>query len=86
MKYDRSRRIRVGCLSMSMSVLIIPISFILTTIASTSVPTAYGFDHTSTAWDNQGYLKYVSTTISNESSSLGSENTTPLPDAVIQSA
>jgi glyoxylase-like metal-dependent hydrolase (beta-lactamase superfamily II) len=75
MKHKSSRRTRVGCLLISMTILI-PISFILTTIASISTPTAYASDYMSTARDNQSYLNFVSTTMSNESSSLGRENTT----------
>lgn len=71
-----SRRMRVICLSISMAVLILPLSFILTTILSISTHTAFASDHMRTAWDKQSYLKFVSTTMSNDSSSLGGENAT----------
>jgi glyoxylase-like metal-dependent hydrolase (beta-lactamase superfamily II) len=59
-----------------MAVLMLPLSFILTTIASLSIPAAYASDHVRTAWDKQGYLRFVSSTMSNDSISLGGENAT----------
>ena len=76
MEHKTSRRMRIICLSISMVVLIMPLSFILTTIAAINVPAAYASNHVRTAWDSQGYLKFVSSIISNDSSSLGSENST----------
>ena len=76
MEHETSRRMRVICLSISMVVLIMPLSFILITIVAISTPAAYASDHMRTASDNQGYLKFVSTTMSNDSNSLGGENVT----------
>ena len=76
MKYNSSRRLRVICLSISMAVLIMPLSFILTTVVSIDRHAAYASDHMRTIWDNQGYLKFVSTTMSNDSTSVGEENAT----------
>lgn len=75
-KSSGSRRIRVICLSMSMAVLILPLSFILTTILPISTHSAFASGHMRTDWDRQSYLKFVSTTMSNDSSSLGGENAT----------
>lgn len=75
-KCSGSRRIRVICLSMSMAVLILPLSFILTTILPISTHAAFASGHMRTAWDKQSYLKFVSTTMSNDSGSLGGENAT----------
>lgn len=75
-KSSSSRRMRVICLSISMAVLILPLSFILTTILSISTHAAFASDHMRTAWDKQSYLKFVSTTMSNDSISLGGENAT----------
>jgi len=60
-----------------MAVLIMPLSFILLSLSvSASIPAAHASDNVKTAWDNQGYLKFVSSTITNDSSSLGGENVT----------
>jgi glyoxylase-like metal-dependent hydrolase (beta-lactamase superfamily II) len=69
-------RMRVIFLSISLALLIMPISFILTTIASLNTHAVYASDHTRTAWDKQGYLRFFSSTMSNESSSLGGVNAT----------
>jgi glyoxylase-like metal-dependent hydrolase (beta-lactamase superfamily II) len=76
MEHKSSRRMRVICLSISMAVLILPLSFILTTILSISTHAAFASDHMRTTWDKQSYLKFVSTTMSNDSSSLDGENAT----------
>ena len=73
MEHETPRRMRVICLSISL-ITIVAIS--LTTIVAISTPAAYASDHVRTAWDNQGYLKFVSTTMSNDSSSVGGENVT----------
>jgi glyoxylase-like metal-dependent hydrolase (beta-lactamase superfamily II) len=73
MENETPRRMRVICLSISL-ITIVAIS--LTTIVAISTPAAYASDHMRTAWDNQGYLKFVSTTMSNDSSSVGGENVT----------
>lgn len=59
-----------------MAVLILPLSFILTTTLPISTHAAFASGHVRTAWDKQSYLKFVSTTMSNDSSSLGGENAT----------
>ena len=76
MEHKTSRRMRVICLSISMVVLIMPLSFILITIAAINVTAAYASDHMRTSWDSQGYLKFVLTTMSDDSNSLGGENVT----------
>lgn len=76
MEHKSSRRMRVICLSISMAVLILPLFFILTTILSINTHAAFASDHMRTTWDKQGYLKFVSTTMSNDSISLGGENIT----------
>jgi len=56
-----------------MAVLIMPLSFVLMTIAAMNMtdPAVYAADDTRTAWGNQGQLKFVSTTTTN-----GVENAT----------
>ena len=76
MEHKSSRRMRVICLSIGMAVLILPLSFILTTILSISTHAAFASDQMRTTWDKQSYLKFVSTTMSNDSSSLDGENAT----------
>ena len=76
MEFKRSCPLFNIRLSISMVVLIIPLSFILTTITAINVLAAYASNHVRTAWDSQGYLKFVSTTMSNDSNSLGGENGT----------
>jgi glyoxylase-like metal-dependent hydrolase (beta-lactamase superfamily II) len=77
MEHKTPRGMRVICLSISMAVLIMPLSFILLSLSvSASIPAAHASDNVKTAWDNQGYLKFVSSTITNDSSSLGGENVT----------
>ena len=73
MEHETPGRMRVICLSISL-ITIVAIS--LTTIVAISTPAAYASDHMRTAWDNQGYLKFVSTTMSNDSNSVGGENVT----------
>lgn len=80
-KSSGSRRIRVICLSMSMTVLILPLSFILTTILPISTHAAFASGHMSTAWDKQSYLKFVSTTMSNDSISLENATMTQIPES-----
>ncbi|MFZ1877812.1 MAG: MBL fold metallo-hydrolase, partial [Nitrososphaeraceae archaeon] len=65
----------VICSSVSLAVLILPLSFIVTTIAAISITNQAVYasgDDMKTAWDNQGQLKSVSTTTTNG----GSENAT----------
>jgi glyoxylase-like metal-dependent hydrolase (beta-lactamase superfamily II) len=74
---------RVILLSICLALLIMPISLILTTIVSINTHAAYASDHASTAWDKKGYLRFVSNTMSNNSSSIEGENVamTQIPES-----
>jgi glyoxylase-like metal-dependent hydrolase (beta-lactamase superfamily II) len=79
MENKTSRLLRVRCSSISIAVLIMPLSFILTTIAAMNMtdPDVYAADDKRTAWDNQGQLKFVSTTTTNGGENATTSNTIP---------
>ena len=68
-------------LSISMAALIMPLSFILTTLTTTPItgPAVYAYDVMETDKDNHGRLNFVSSTTTNASSSFGGENATLMP-------
>ena len=91
MEYKSSCRLLNIGLSISLAALIMPLSFILTTLTTTSItgPAVYAYDVMETDKDNYGRLNFVSSTTTNASSSFGGENATSnatitqIPDAAM---
>ena len=87
MEHRRSRRMGVICSSVSFSVLILPLSFIATTIAAISITNQAVYapgDDMKTAWDNRGLLKFVSTTTTNgggENATASNTTMTQIPES-----
>jgi glyoxylase-like metal-dependent hydrolase (beta-lactamase superfamily II) len=91
MEYKSSCRLLNIGLSISLAALIMPLSFILTTLTTTSItgPAVYAYDVMETDKDNYGRLNFVSSTTTNASSSFGGGNATSnatitqIPDAAM---
>lgn len=91
MEYKSSCRLLNIGLSISLAALIMPLSFILTTLTTTSItgPAVYAYDVMETDKDNYGRLNFVSSTTANASSSFGGGNATSnatitqIPDAAM---